>query len=99
MTELTAPPLGIPLNPPAPQTEHLADPLLVCMAMLAKALGHPVHMQVLRSGFALDAKGRVPLAAYPDMAHQHGLEAAWSRTKVASIPNYVLPVLLMHLSN
>src|SRR5574343_1274343 len=94
MTELTAPPLGIPLNPPAPQTEHLADPLLVCMAMLANALGHPVHMQVLRSGFALDAKGRVPLAAYPDMAHQHGLEAAWSRTKVASIPNYVLRVLM-----
>src|SRR5574343_212439 len=94
MTELTAPPLGIPLNPPAPQTEHLADPLLVCMAMLAKALGHPVHMQVLRSGFALDAKGRVPLAAYPDMAHQHGLEADWSRTKVASIPNYVLRVLM-----
>ncbi len=94
MTELTAPPLGIPLNKPAQQPEHLADPLLVCMAMLAKALGHPVHMQVLRSGFALDAKGRVPLAAYPDMAHQHGLEAAWSRTKVASIPNYVLPVLM-----
>src|SRR5574343_234580 len=94
MTELTAPPLGIPLNKPAQQPEHLADPLLVCMAMLAKALGHPVHMQVLRSGFALDAKGRVPLAAYPDMAHQHALEAAWSRTKVASIPNYVLPVLM-----
>src|SRR5574343_86857 len=84
MTELTAPPLGIPLNKPAQQPEHLADPLLVCMAMLAKALGHPVHMQVLRSGFALDAKGRVPLAAYPDMAHNHGLEAAWSRVKLAS---------------
>lgn len=94
MTDLSAPPLGLPLNQPAQQPEHLADPLLVCMAMVAKALGHPVHMQVLRSGFALDAKGRVPLGSYPDMAHQQGLEAAWSRTKVANIPLYVLPVLM-----
>ncbi len=62
--------------------------------MMGKLLGHPVHQQVLRSGFALDARGRVPLAAYPDMAHQHGLMAAWSRTKVSAIPTYVLPVLM-----
>lgn len=72
----------------------LGDPLLVCMAMAARMLGHPVHQQVLRAGFALDSKGRVPLAAYPDMAHQHGLMAAWSRTRLSQIPGYVMPVLL-----
>ena len=72
----------------------LGDPLLVCMAMAARMLGHPVHQQVLRAGFALDSKGRVPLAAYPDMAHQHGLMAAWSRTRLSAIPSYVLPVLV-----
>ncbi len=78
----------------APKSEPLTDPLLVCLAMVAKLLGQPVHQQVLRAGFALDQRGRVPLAAYPDMAHQHGLMAAWSRTKVAAIPAYVLPVLM-----
>lgn len=93
MTDLSAPPLPSQA-PPQPKPETLADPLLVCLAMMAKLLGHPVHQQVLRSGFALDARGRVPLAAYPDMAHQHGLMAAWSRTKVSAIPTYVLPVLM-----
>ncbi len=94
MTDLSSPTLGAPVNAPAQQPEPLTDTLLVCLAMVAKALGHPVHMQVLRSGFALDAKGRVPLASYPDMAHRHGLMAAWSRTKVSDIPAYVLPVLM-----
>ncbi len=93
MTDLSAPPLPSQATP-QPKPETLADPLLVCLAMMAKLLGHPVHQQVLRSGFALDARGRVPLAAYPDMAHQHGLMAAWSRTKVSAIPTYVLPVLM-----
>lgn len=75
-------------------SEKPTDPLLVCLAMVAKALGHPVHLQVLRAGFSLDAKGRVPLAAYPDMAHQHGLMAAWSRTPISRIPSYTLPVLM-----
>jgi len=78
----------------AEMSEKPKDPLLVCLAMVAKALGHPVHLQVLRAGFSLDAKGRVPLAAYPDMAHQHGLMAAWSRTPVSRIPSYTLPVLM-----
>jgi len=76
----------------APPT--LKDPLLVCMAMAARMLGHPVHQQVLRAGFMLDKHGRVPLASYPDMAHQHGLMAAWSRTRLSQIPGYVMPVLL-----
>ena len=92
MTDLSIPTL--PLQPATPATDTLTDPLLVCMAMAAKLLGHPVHQQVLRAGFALDSRGRVPLAAYPDMAHQHGLMAAWSRTQLTAIPAYVLPVLM-----
>jgi ATP-binding cassette subfamily C protein LapB len=70
------------------------DPLLMCLAMTTKLLDKPIHVQVLRTGFALDAVGRVPLAAYPDLAQKHGLMAAWSRIKVSEIPTYVLPVLL-----
>ena len=71
-----------------------SDPLLTCLALVARLLDRPVHLPVLRAGFALDAAGRVPLSAYPDMAHKHGLMAAWSRTRLASIPSYVLPVLV-----
>jgi ATP-binding cassette, subfamily C, bacterial LapB len=83
-----APNAGPAGNPPA------ADPMLICMTMVAKLLDKPVHVQVLRAGFALDGLGRVPLAAYPDLAQKHGLMAAWSRIKVSEIPTYVLPVLL-----
>ena len=49
---------------PAPAgNDVMADPMLMCMAMAAKLLDRPVHMQVLRAGFALDARGRIPLAA------------------------------------
>ncbi len=88
------------ITPSRSDNEHpealptLTDPLLVCMAMAARMLGHPVHQQVLRAGFALDAKGRVPLASYPDLAHEHGLMAAWSRTRLSQLPGYVMPVLL-----
>jgi ATP-binding cassette subfamily C protein LapB len=71
-----------------------SDPLLLCLAMAAKSLGRPVHVQVMRSGFALDNRGRVPLAAYPDMAHKNGLMAAWSSVALSDIPHYVLPVLM-----
>ena len=43
--------------------EGLTDPMLMCLAMAAKLLDRPVHLQVLRAGFALDARGRVPLEA------------------------------------
>lgn len=72
----------------------MPDPLLMCMAMAAQSLGRPVHVQVMRAGFALDSKGRVPLASYPDLAHKNGLMAAWSRVRLADIPPYVLPVLM-----
>lgn len=70
------------------------DPFLTCLALAARLLEHPVHLPVLRAGFALDSAGRVPLSAYPDLAHKHGLMAAWSRNKLAAVPSYVLPVLV-----
>jgi ATP-binding cassette subfamily C protein LapB len=85
---------GAPLQKPRPTETNLSDPLLLCMAMAAKLLGKSVHHQVMRAGFALDNRGRVPLAAYPDMAHKNGLMAAWSRVRLADIPSYVLPVLM-----
>jgi ATP-binding cassette subfamily C protein LapB len=76
------------------QADGSADALLVCLALVAKQLGHPLHVHAMRQGFALDDAGRIPLEAYPDLAHQHGLLAGWSRKKLADIPSYVMPVLV-----
>ena len=76
------------------QADGSADALLVCLALLSKHLGHPQHMPSMRQGFALDDAGRLPLEAYPDLAHQHGLLAGWSRKPLAEIPSYVMPVLV-----
>ncbi|WP_353131961.1 type I secretion system permease/ATPase [Limnohabitans sp.] len=76
------------------QADGSADALLVCLVLLAKQLGHPLHAPAMRQGFALDDAGRIPLEAYPDLAHQHGLLAGWSRKKLADIPSYVMPVLV-----
>jgi hypothetical protein len=81
-------------NPAAYKSDITADPLLLCMTMAAKLLGRPVHYQVMRAGFALDNQNRVPLSAYPDMAHKNGLMAAWSTVRLSEIPHYVLPVLM-----
>ena len=70
------------------------DALLICLALLAKQLGHAVHIPAMRQGFALDNDGRIPLEAYPDLAHQHGLIAGWVRKRLADVPSYVLPVLV-----
>ena len=84
---------GTPPSSPSKAT-HAVDPLLICLALSAKLLGKPVHVPVLRAGFALDDEGRIPMGSYPDLAHKHGLLAAWSRTKLKAIPSYVLPVLV-----
>jgi ATP-binding cassette subfamily C protein LapB len=76
------------------QADGSSDALLVCLALVAKQLGHPVHVPAMRQGFALDDAGRIPLEAYPDLAHQHGLMAGWSRKRLADIPSYVMPVLV-----
>lgn len=76
------------------QADGSTDALLVCLALVAKQLGHPVHVPAMRQGFALDDAGRIPYGAYPDLAQQHGLRAGWSRNKLAEIPNYAMPVLV-----
>jgi ATP-binding cassette subfamily C protein LapB len=76
------------------KSDGSADTLLVCLAMVAKHLGHAVHVPAMRQGFALDDQGRIPFEAYPDLAQQHGLIAGWSRKPLADIPNYVLPVVV-----
>jgi ATP-binding cassette subfamily C protein LapB len=76
------------------QADGSTDALLVCLALVAKQLGHPLHVPAMRQGFALDDAGRIPLEAYPDLAHQHGLMAGWSRKRLADIPSYVMPVLV-----
>ncbi len=86
------PPAGT--QPGSTAKEAPADPMLICLTMAAKLLNHPVHIQVLKAGFALNQNGQVPLSAYPDMAHKHGMIAAWARIKVADIPSYMLPVLM-----
>lgn len=76
------------------QADGSTDALLVCLALVAKQLGHPLHVPAMRQGFALDDAGRIPREAYPDLAHQHGLMAGWSRKRLADIPSYVMPVLV-----
>ncbi len=71
-----------------------ADPLLHCLALASHLLGLPVHVSALRVGFAVDDNGHVPAASMPDLARQHGLMAAWSRTKPSGVPGYVLPVIV-----
>jgi len=76
------------------QKDGSPDALLTCMAMLANQLGQPLHVPAMRQGFALDEQGRIPREAYPDLAHQHGLVAGWTRKTLANIPSYVMPVLV-----
>lgn len=70
------------------------DPLLICLALISKQLGRPLHLPALRAGFAVDDGGRIPRESYPDLANKHGLIAVWSRTKLTAIPKYALPVLV-----
>jgi ATP-binding cassette subfamily C protein LapB len=70
------------------------DALLVCLALLAKQFGQPMHLPALRQGFALNEAGCIPHEAYPDLAHQHGLVAGWTRKTLANVPSYVMPVLV-----
>ena len=79
------------LQPPGTAVQ---DPLLAALALLAARLERPVHVTALRSGFALDAQGRVPTSALPDVARRHGLAAAWTRTPPSQLPAYVLPSLV-----
>ena len=70
------------------------DPLLVCLALAAKRIDRAVHLSALRTGFAVDAQGRIPTSAYPDLAQLHGMIAVWSRTALTQLPAYALPVIV-----
>ncbi len=70
------------------------DPLLVCLALIAKRIDREVHLSALRAGFAVDAEGRIPMNAYPDLAQLHGMLAVWSRNDLQQLPSYVLPVIV-----
>lgn len=72
----------------------LRDPVLSCLVLCAKLNARDVHAATLRSGFALDAQGRVPMTSYPDVARMHGLTAVWSKMNLTDVPSYVLPVVL-----
>jgi len=73
--------------------EH-ADPMLICFAMLAKLIDRPAHLAALRTGFSLDASGRLPLDSYPEVARLHGMLATWTRYELSEIPGYVMPVII-----
>ena len=83
-------------SPEAPTSalkpEH--DPLLVCLALIARRIDREVHLSALRAGFAVDEMGRIPASAYPDLARLHGMMAVWSRTSLKHLPAYALPVIV-----
>ena len=78
----------------APTGTSERDPLLVCLALIAKRIDREVHLSALRAGFAVDEEGRIPMNAYPDLAQLHGMLAVWSRTDLQQLPSYVLPVIV-----
>ena len=79
---------------PASERPTVRDPLLVCLALIAKRIDREVHLSALRAGFAVDEEGRIPKSAYPDLAQLHGMVAAWSRSELRQLPAYVLPVIV-----
>lgn len=84
---------------PSAALDHTASPreqdaLLVCLALTAELLERPAHLTSLRAGFAVDSAGRIPQAAYPDIAQRHGLVAAWSSIRPCKLPAYVLPAIV-----
>ena len=92
-------PEASPTDNAAPQASTRAsaperDPLLVCLALAAKRIDRAVHLSALRTGFAVDAQGRIPTSAYPDLAQLHGMIAVWSRTALTQLPAYALPVIV-----
>ncbi len=90
----TDPPSGQPALGSTTASPAEQDPLLVCLALTAKWIDREVHLSALRAGFAVDEQGRIPHSAYPDLAQLHGMIAVWSRTALAQLPLYVLPVVV-----
>jgi ATP-binding cassette subfamily C protein LapB len=70
------------------------DPLLGAFALVAQILERPVEAATLTAGFALDPQGRLPAAAYPDLARRHRLVASWARERPSRLPGHALPVIV-----
>jgi ATP-binding cassette subfamily C protein LapB len=68
--------------------------VLACLMLAGEILERPLQAAALTSGFAVDAEGRVPLAALPDLARRHGLAASWAKGLPSRLPSYVLPVIV-----
>jgi ATP-binding cassette subfamily C protein LapB len=81
-------------SPAAGQTHLPGDPLLGCLVLVAQVLERPLEVATLTAGFALDAQGRLPPAAYPDLARRHRLAASWAKGLPSRLPSYVLPVVV-----
>jgi ATP-binding cassette subfamily C protein LapB len=73
-----------------PQT----DPLLECLALVAALLSRAVPLETLRSSFAVDDDGLIPVGSYPELARKHGMLAAWTRSRPTQYPSYLLPVVV-----
>jgi ABC-type bacteriocin/lantibiotic exporter with double-glycine peptidase domain len=79
---------------PAAHEPLPADPLLGCLVLVAGVLDRPLEVAALTAGFALDAQGRLPPAAYPDLARRHRLAASWAKGRPSQLPGYLLPVVV-----
>ena len=79
---------------PAGREPLPADPLLGCLVLVAAVLERPLDVSVLTAGFALDAQGRLPPAALPDLARRHGLAASWAKGRPSQLPGYLLPAVV-----
>lgn len=70
------------------------DALLTCIALVTNLFGQPIHLAALRSGFAVDEEGRIPMDTLPDVLRRHHMLAAWTRHQPSKMPNYAMPVVV-----
>ena len=68
--------------------------MLACLVLAGEILERPLEAATLTAGFAVDARGRVPPAALPDLARRHGLAATWAKGRPSRLPSYVLPAIV-----
>jgi ATP-binding cassette subfamily C protein LapB len=71
----------------------LSNPILACLARASAILDRPVHLAALRSGLASESDEDISLDRYTELAERHGMQAAWTQTKISALPNYSLPVI------
>lgn len=70
------------------------DPLLDCLAILAKLEGHPVSRATLRAGLPL-VGNRLTVQLYPRAANRAGLSARVLRRSLEDLTNLELPAILL----